>query len=472
MPEAVPALSQRATRWAMSLTLLAGDVLGGLVTGGVLWAVLPAGLLPGFDPALMAGGAGAVLATYAITGLYHHPLVHPAEEMQRLGTVTAGLGCALAVALALVHPSAAPALLALGGGLLGACLIPATRGLCRILGAQSAWWGLPTVVLGTDRLGASVVDTLRRWPEIGLRPVARLTDAPRPSTDAADGLPIVGSVSEAPMLAQQHDIPHAIVALPNLSHAERAKRVATYSKFFDHVFVVADADDGPALWTTGTSGRSLMGYDVRHYDMRPLARWMKRGIDLIGALAALILLAPLFGILAVLIKIDDPGPVLFRQHRMGRQGRVFTVFKFRTMYTDADQKLRDILESDPARRREYERFHKLQDDPRVTSIGRLLRASSLDELPQLLNVLRGEMSLVGPRAYMPGELPKMNGLSRAILQTPPGITGLWQVSGRNHLSFDARVNLDVHYIQHWSPWLDLYLLVRTLPVVFTGDGAC
>jgi Undecaprenyl-phosphate galactose phosphotransferase WbaP len=463
----------------MSLALLAGDVLGLLLVGAIGGAV---GLLSGGAASLWAsgfavpvggGGTLALLAAYAVTGLYSHPLVHPAEEMHRLATVTAGMGGVAGAALFIGGGPLTVSVLVAGVGGVGACVIPLTRGLVRVLCAQTTWWGIPTLVLGSDRLGASVVDTLSRWPEIGLRPVARLTDgaslADRPGTAS---VPIVGRIQEAPVLARRYRIPHAVFALPALSHAERAKRIATYSKFFDHVLVLADMGDWPALWASGGMGKGLVGYNVRHYALQPAARLVKRTLDLVGALCALVLLAPVFAVIAALIKADDPGPVLYRQHRMGRDGRVFTVLKFRTMYTDAHRKLQAILDSDPRRRREYERYHKLKDDPRVTTIGRVLRASSLDELPQLLNVLKGEMSLVGPRAYMPGELPKMNGLSRAVLQTPPGITGLWQVSGRNRLSFDARVDLDVHYIQNWSPWLDLYILVRTIPVVLTGDGAC
>jgi lipopolysaccharide/colanic/teichoic acid biosynthesis glycosyltransferase len=169
--------------------------------------------------------------------------------------------------------------------------------------------------------------------------------------------------------------------------------------------------------------------------------------------------------------MGSPGAIFYRQERMGREGRIVTILKFRTMFEDAEEKLAELLRADPALRDEYEQYHKLQNDPRVTRFGTFLRRYSLDELPQLLNVLRGDMSLVGPRAYMPSELTKMNGMARAVLQSAPGITGLWQVSGRNHLSFTDRVNLDVHYIQNWSPWLDLYLLVRTGPVVLSGEGA-
>jgi Undecaprenyl-phosphate galactose phosphotransferase WbaP len=198
---------------------------------------------------------------------------------------------------------------------------------------------------------------------------------------------------------------------------------------------------------------------------------VKRAVDVVGALVGLLVLSPLLAGIALLIRLDAPGAVFYRQERMGREGRIVTILKFRTMYTDADQKLAEILDQDPTLRQEYEQYHKLQDDPRVTRIGQVLRRYSLDELPQILNVLRGDMSLVGPRAYMPSELEKMNGLARAVLQSPPGMTGLWQVSGRNRLSFVDRVNLDVHYIQNWSLWLDLYLLVRTGPVVFSGEGA-
>lgn len=464
-------------RRLMSLALLVGDAIGWVVVASIAWAVALGAALPGSLTAatalpIIGSSLVLLLLAHAGAGLYSHPLVHPVEEMQRLSLLSAGMGCAASVALFLA--GAPPALAALLGcvGLVGACVLPVTRGLVRVLCAQMDGWGLPTVVLGTDRLGAGVVETLRRWPEIGLRPVARLTEHPVRDADDGGSVPVIGRIQDAPLVAHVHRIPHAIVALPNLSHAERAKRVATYSKFFEHVFVVADGSDWPALWTAGSSGKGLMGYGVRHYALRPAARCAKRSADLLGAALALLLLAPVFAVIAVLIKIDDPGAIFFRQHRMGRDGRVFTVLKFRTMYTDAHDKLKAILNTDPERRREYERFHKLRDDPRVTPIGRVLRASSLDELPQLLNVLQGDMSLVGPRAYMPGELPQMNGLSRAVLQTPPGITGLWQVSGRNRLSFDDRVDLDVHYIQHWSPWLDLYILVRTIPVVLTGDGAC
>ena len=459
-----------ASPWATVGTFVLGDVVGVLsvMATTYLWAgwFAPAFTQDIYDALPFV--LGFVLGAYALLGLYPRRFVHPALEMQRVGVLTFMLGgtAALTVYLALGH--GALTLVVAVGGLVGAAVLPCCRALFRILFARASWWGIPAVVVGSGGSATTILDTLKRWPEIGVRPVALLTDT---GTLQENGPPVQGGYDLAPRIARECKVPYAIIAMPEMTHRGRAKLLAQYSKFFDHVFVVADPAGAPALWTTGQSGDGLFGYGVRHVSLRHGARIAKRIGDLVGGLLALCLLAPVMALVALLIRLDSSGAVLYHQERMGQGGRIFTVLKFRTMYADAHSQLSSILENDPERRREYERFHKLQDDPRITRIGALLRRYSLDELPQLFNVLRGDMSLVGPRAYMPAELSKMNGLAQAVLQSPPGITGLWQVSGRNHLSFSDRVSLDVHYIQNWSPWLDLYLLVRTVPVVFTGDGA-
>jgi lipopolysaccharide/colanic/teichoic acid biosynthesis glycosyltransferase len=225
-----------------------------------------------------------------------------------------------------------------------------------------------------------------------------------------------------------------------------------------------------ALWTVLPAPEGLLGYSVGGSGGRAYAI-VKRAVDIIGATLALVVLAPMFAAIATLIRRDSAGPVFFRQLRMGAGGRCFHVFKFRTMHVDAERTLAQLLGGDPDREQEYRAFHKLVDDPRVTRVGSWLRRFSLDELPQLFNVLRGEMSLVGPRAYIPREIRDMEGLERVVLRVRPGLTGLWQVSGRNALSFTARVEVDVHYVQNASPWLDTYILARTIPVALMGEGA-
>ena len=468
--QSVAAFDLPVSQWGTVLSFILGDVVGLLSVLGS--TVLVAGALGVDGAALVYESALAILGggllVYALAGLYQRRFAHPALEMQRIGALTLLTGAVAAgVLVAATGPGPIP-ILFLVGGLVGAVIMPVCRALFRILFARASWWGFPAVIVSEGGSGAVIHNTLARWPEIGIRPVALLGDDA--STEGAPGL-LRGGHEMAPYLARHFDIPYTILALPSLSHAGRANLVARYSKFFAHVFVVADPAGAPALWTTGRSGDGLFGYGVRNVALRPGARFVKRLADLFGAAVGTLVLAPVLALIAVLIRMDSGGAVFYRQERMGAQGRIITILKFRTMYEDADQKLADILAKDPERRREYDRYHKLKDDPRVTRIGKYLRRYSLDELPQILNVLRGDMSLVGPRAYMPSELTKMDGLARAVLQSPPGMTGLWQVSGRNHLSFADRVNLDVHYIQNWSPWLDLYLLVRTGPVVLSGEGA-
>ena len=192
----------------------------------------------------------------------------------------------------------------------------------------------------------------------------------------------------------------------------------------------------------------------------------------IAALLLLLLFAPPMLLIAWRIWREDGAPVLFAHWRVGERGRLFRCFKFRSMVKNADQVLGDLLQRDAEARAEWQRDHKLRNDPRILGIGRLLRLTSLDELPQLFNVLRGEMHLVGPRPVVVQEIPRYGEAKRHYLSVKPGMTGLWQVSGRNNLSYTQRVALDMRYVEHRTPWLDLKILLRTVLVLFTRDGAC
>jgi len=198
---------------------------------------------------------------------------------------------------------------------------------------------------------------------------------------------------------------------------------------------------------------------------------VKRLVDVTIAGTGVVLLSPLLLVLAVLVKATSPGPVLFGHERLGEGGRPIRIFKFRSMVRDAQQQLAQLLAGDPALRAEYEATYKLRQDPRITPLGRWLRRTSLDELPQLFNVLHGDLSLVGPRPIVAGEIDKYGPAAATILRVPPGVTGLWQVSGRSDLDYAERVRLDLDYIAHWSLWLDLRILVATVPAVLRRRGA-
>lgn len=461
--------STTTSKWVTLATDLGGDIVGYLIVAVVIWAVGPT-IIPDASGYLLPA-LGTILPflllSFTCAGFYNLRFVHPARDMRQVFLVIVIMAGTAAVTVQFVTGRPDIAIFVGLSGLLGALVIPLCRVLANVLLSRFSWWGVPAVIVSSGDNGTQILDTLERWPEIGVRPVVLLNAAGDPENlDLTLGGPDWG-----PYLAQEFDIPYAIISMPELSHRDRAKLLARYSKFFDHVFLIPDGTDTPALWRTGQSGDGLRGYGVGNAASDVTMQVIKRVLDVVVASLVLACAAPLLLAIAILIRIDSEGPIFFRQERIGESGKIFTVLKFRSMYDDADDRLTHVLERNPERRREYERYHKLEDDPRVTPIGRILREYSLDELPQLLNVLRGEMSLIGPRAYMPSELPAMKGLEKVILQTPPGVTGLWQVSGRNQLSFEERVELDVHYVQNWSLWLDLYLLVRTIPTVLTGEGA-
>lgn len=199
---------------------------------------------------------------------------------------------------------------------------------------------------------------------------------------------------------------------------------------------------------------------------------VKRAFDLIGALAMLIVLAPVMLVLALAVLRIDGAPVFFRHTRVGFGGKTFRVFKFRTMRKDADRILKELLATDPEARASWELDQKLRVDPRVLGwAGQVMRKASLDELPQLLNVIIGDMSLVGPRPVVPDEIARYGAASHDYLSTRPGITGLWQVSGRNNTTYETRVALDSEYVRTWSLWNDIRILFRTVTTVVTGHGA-
>ncbi len=211
---------------------------------------------------------------------------------------------------------------------------------------------------------------------------------------------------------------------------------------------------------------------VSHNNLRSASRLMtKRVFDLLFSSLVLLIAWPLFLVIALLIKMDSRGPVFYVQIRPGKNGRPIRILKFRTMYVDAEERLKSLLEENPRARQEWERYRKLRNDPRITRVGRILRKFSLDELPQFINVLRGDMSVVGPRPYQMDELERMGDYRDIILSVNPGITGLWQISGRSDLTFDEKLKIESWYVLNWNLWMDMFIIVRTIPAVLSGKGA-
>ncbi|MBB3521984.1 sugar transferase [Rhizobium redzepovicii] len=218
-------------------------------------------------------------------------------------------------------------------------------------------------------------------------------------------------------------------------------------------------------------GRPAKGGGLHASRPRAAGRSVKRALDLLLAITALILLSPLLLLVAMIVKFSDRGPVFYSHTRIGFGGAPFGCLKFRTMKTDASAQLAELLQNSAAARSEWEATRKLKDDPRITAVGDILRRSSLDELPQLFNVLRGEMSLVGPRPITAEELPRYGEHIWAYMAVRPGLTGHWQTSGRNDVSYEHRVSLDVHYLNNWSLGRDLIIIAKTIPALFSQRGS-
>ena len=216
---------------------------------------------------------------------------------------------------------------------------------------------------------------------------------------------------------------------------------------------------------------SITSDAIVSFDKPALALRAKRLTDLSVALLTLVLLGPLMVAICIAMRISDPGPILFRQTRIGKAGREFKCYKFRSMVLEAERILNDHLEQDENARRERQANQKLTVDPRITPLGSFLRRTSLDELPQLFNVLAGDMSLVGPRPIVRGEIPKYDDKIQYYLAVRPGITGLWQVSGRSDCSYPERVALDARYVSDWSLKLDFIILLKTVPAVLLQSGS-
>ncbi|MGC8867019.1 MAG: undecaprenyl-phosphate galactose phosphotransferase WbaP [Elusimicrobiales bacterium] len=270
-------------------------------------------------------------------------------------------------------------------------------------------------------------------------------------------------------------ITDVIIAKENLTKNELQRLINTVQHKAQNVIYIPEIE-GIAI--SGTEIKyffyeQAFGIEIKNNLSNPIIYLTKRIIDYITAVIVTILLLPIFVIISILIKFDSKGPIIYSHKRVGKNGRYFNCYKFRTMYADADRRLKEILEKDPEKKKEWERFWKLKDDPRVTKLGKFLRKTSLDELPQIFNVLKGEMSLVGPRPVVQKEIDDYyKEDAQYYFKVPPGVTGLWQVSGRSNTSYEYRISLDSWYVKNWNLWLDIVILLKTVKAVIKKEGAC
>lgn len=332
---------------------------------------------------------------------------------------------------------------------------------------QLRLWGRPLVVLGTESAAARVTRHLLNHPGIGLHPVAAFGDTT--SWDVS-GLPVTGPLDNAWGYIELHGIRHAIVtrdAATTAAFDQVLLRSGTQLKYIQYL---PDLTGLPTNSVVAAPLGTALALEARNQLASGTNRAVKRVIDFLGSVVLLALLALPLLVIAILIRLDSRGPAIHLSSRIGRYGRQFNCMKFRTMHIDAEERLQVLLRQSQELREEYEHFHKLENDPRVTRMGRILRRVSLDELPQLINVLLGQMSLVGPRPYLERERSLMGIERDLIFLARPGMTGYWQIEARNDVSFEERQGMEAHYVRNWSVWWDIDILLRTPGVMLSKTG--
>ncbi len=269
-------------------------------------------------------------------------------------------------------------------------------------------------------------------------------------------------------LADAFPVDNLIVEM-NLN--ENRERFDDWNRIFHNIMIVSEKTVFPVLWSHPVEVGGFGALEISNRTKYHMVIFLKRATEIFFVSLSLAAVLPLFLLLCVAVKISSRGPVFYRAHRLGKGGRPISVLKFRTMYENADERLERILSRRPDMREEWENNFKIRKDPRITPFGALLRRTSIDELPQLINVLRGDMSLIGPRPIVEREVRYYGAYYDLFSSVKPGITGLWQISGRSNLDYADRVRLDVYYIRNWTFWLDFYIFVKTFPAVFFARGA-
>jgi exopolysaccharide biosynthesis polyprenyl glycosylphosphotransferase len=438
-------------------SLTAAQILGSVLQDG------PAARLN--DP---NAGERLVIAAVAVALLASHSLYdlsHPQPWPSRLYSITSSMsiGCVIAIGVSALFagPFYARAWFAIGWALAIAALAVWHAGIQRHYAAlmSAVTPGRRVIVVGANPAGE---ESARELSERGYQVVGYADNgSDLPETP---NLPLLGPIGRLDELVENHAADDLVIALPPDRRAQLS-RVLTRG-FGRHVRVKYAAD----LLDVMPRRFNVSWIGAKQYiEFSPAARvnFAKRAIDIALVLVGIVVFLPVFALVAIAIKLDSPGPVLYGQLRIGKDGRSFRMLKFRSMRRDADERLIELLE----RNEVTGPMFKIRSDPRVTRVGRLLRRYSLDELPQVLNVLRGEMSLVGPRPPIPSEVERYEDWQVGRLRALPGLTGLWQVSGRTEVPFEDMIRLDLHYIRNWSIGLDLEILLRTIPAVFTSRGA-
>jgi Undecaprenyl-phosphate galactose phosphotransferase WbaP len=471
---AIVTRSSPSSLWA-PWAILAADVFA-LETALLLGLGMRLMLAPWFSAAIgveqyFAVAIGVLLlpVVHYQLGIYPGYLLGPVERLRRRTLAT------LAVFGGLVAWDNIVARGVLSRGVLLATFVfalvlpPLAESLARRTLVARKRWGIPVVMLGAGPTGRLIARTLLREPQLGLVPIAFLDNRPDTWNQTLESIPVAGPLG----LAQdfEHRAEAALVVLADVGKEDVAGLLQELN--FPRVVLIPQFTGVGSLWVTARDLGGCLGLEIKKNLLMPRNLTLKRRMDRVIAVPLFLLGVPVMAAAALWIKLSSRGPAFHCQMREGIDGQRISVWKLRTMHVDGERLLESWFAAHPEDRLEWARYFKLRRDPRVLPwIGKLLRRTSLDELPQLWSVLKGEMSLVGPRPFPDYHLEQFPAEFRTLrTRVLPGLTGMWQVSARSEGDVEVQEALDTYYIRNWSPWLDLYILVRTVAAVVTARGA-
>lgn len=407
-----------------------------------------------------------ILIVFYAAGLYPGIMIAPAEEVKRfcICTFFSFTGIALSIFVDNNSEKIAVAVALLLAVPIATIILPTARETARLSFGRRRWWGLPAVIYCTGSSADTVIDRMFDRPDLGYKP-ALIVNSGTITTHMYRGIPVFAPDKQLLRVIRSLGIKVAILC-------DYQDDVTNIMRSYRYTISVSKKQD---LYTSGTLQLKDIGGIIGFTSVHNLTKkgnlFAKRILDLTLIIISLPVVLPLCIIIGIFVKLTSPGPALYGHVRVGRNGQTLKCWKFRSMYRDADKQLDKILSQNPEMRRQWEKERKFINDPRVTKFGKFLRKTSLDELPQLWNIFLGEMSFVGPRPVTEGELVKYGDSADYILSVTPGLSGMWQTSGRSDTEYEERITLDTYYIQNWSIWLDIWIIIKTIRVVIKGKGA-
>jgi Undecaprenyl-phosphate galactose phosphotransferase WbaP len=331
---------------------------------------------------------------------------------------------------------------------------------------------IPILIIGAGKTADAIIKEFIENPAMNFRIIGFLEDY-EPTSRYAGKYPVLGGFKDLEEVVKKYNVSVGLIAAPGMKQQDLNKLIYRAQSVLPYVSIVPNLVSVPMSNVEVESffDSQVMMLNIRNNLAFKSNQIIKRIFDVVATIVGGILISPLLVLIAIWVYHDSPGPIFFKHRRIGKGGKEFNCYKFRSMCVNSQEVLEHLLKTDPAAREEWEREFKLKNDPRITKSGAFLRKTSLDELPQLLNVLKGEMSLVGPRPIVKKEIPKYGEYIREYYSVLPGITGMWQTSGRSDIDYPERVQMDSWYVHNWSIWLDLVLIWRTFGAVLKHKGA-